>query len=165
MAGHNDPKFHRQPPPLRHHVHDVNPPGVAPLTWVLGRRASPVPIWTRTRPSSLPTQAFALVGAAPSPPAHSPPGRRPPWLLLGPLGWSRGGCYSSPTVSLSFRFADRRFPTSPNRSSPTPPACTSSTPPEGSCSTPQIGSHAAFFGISRHPLASENPFLATGKVA
>ena len=70
---------------------DVNPPGVAPLTWVLGRPASPVPPGTRTRPSSLPTQAFALVGAAPSPPAHSPPGRRPPGLLLGPLGWSRGG--------------------------------------------------------------------------
>ena len=27
---------------------DVNSPGVAPLTWVLGRRASPVPPWTRT---------------------------------------------------------------------------------------------------------------------
>ena len=100
--------------------HLVSSPGVAPLTWVLGRPASPVLPWTRTWASSLPTQAFALVGAAPSPPAHSPPGRRPPWLLLGPLGWSRGGCYSSPTVSLSFRFADRRFPTPPNRTTPTP---------------------------------------------
>ena len=83
-----------------------------------GRSASYVglgpPRVTRTPPGHVPDRAhsrlrlIALVGAAPSPPAHSPPGRRPPWLLLGPLRWSMGGCYTSPTVSLSFRFADRR---------------------------------------------------------
>ena len=109
---------------------DVSSPGVAPLTWVLGRRASPVPPWTRTWASSLQTQAFALVGAAPSPPAHTPPGRRPPGLLLGSLRWSWGGCYTSPTVSLSFRFADSRFPTSPNSTTPTPPESTTPTPPD-----------------------------------
>ena len=51
---------------------------------------------------------IALVGADPSPPAHSPPGRRPPGLLLGPLRWSRGGCYSSPAVSLSPCFVQYR---------------------------------------------------------
>ena len=29
--------------PLKYLLIDVNPPGVAPLTWVLGRPASPVP--------------------------------------------------------------------------------------------------------------------------
>ena len=80
---------------------DVSFPVVAPLTCVLGRPASPVHPGTRTRPNSLPTQAFALVGVAPSPPAHTPPGRRPPWFLLWSLRWSRCGCYFPPAVSLS----------------------------------------------------------------
>ena len=37
---------------------------------------------------------IALVGAATSPPAHTTPGRRPPWLLLGSLRWSWSGCFS-----------------------------------------------------------------------
>ena len=71
-----------------------------------------------------------LVGAAPSPPAHTPPGRRPPWFLLGSLRWSRGGCYSSLAVSLIPQLRRRPLPNrKSNNSNPNPKSSLSRSPP------------------------------------
>ena len=74
-----------------------------------GRRASYVclgpPRVHSSTPGHVPSRApsrhrlIALVGAAPSPPAHTPPWRRPPWLLLGSLRWAWGGCSSPLAVA------------------------------------------------------------------
>ena len=135
-----------------------------------GRSASYVglgpPRVTRTPLDTYPHRAhsrlrlIALVGAAPRPPAYTPPGRRPPGFLLGSLRWSWGGWYSSPAVSLRSRFLDRRSQTS-HRVQLQP------------LRKVQVlllrvihllllkfDLPRLFFGISRHSLASEKPLLS-----
>ena len=59
---------------------DANSPGVAPLTWVLGRPAPPVPLGTRTRPSSLPTQAYRTGGRCPKSSSAHPAWAATAWV-------------------------------------------------------------------------------------
>ena len=46
-------------------LYDVSSPGVAPLTWVLGRPASPVPLGTRTRAELTPDSGLSHWWALP----------------------------------------------------------------------------------------------------
>ena len=50
---------------FRCQVADVSSPGVAPLTWVLGRPASPVPLGTRTRTELTPDTGLSHWWALP----------------------------------------------------------------------------------------------------